>query len=240
MGLPMKNSVRYELKKLINPILRLKMLKCKYKNKYFDYEKKATLEYTCNEEALSSGFCMYHDETFEKPEEKIKGIEVLIKKALSKKKPLFCIGYYIPNIKIKKTFSESVYFTKAKFQNCNFSGSKFNKVDFSGAKFQNIDFSESEFSEADFFGVVLNPNNDQQNDTEFFVFASGTQADAIATPTSGEDFGWNAVWDSAVSIVDDGWIIEMKIPYATLRFSNKAKRIPDIQRQTSCNSCRDY
>lgn len=77
------------------------------------------------------------------------------------------------------------------------------------------------FGLQDYFGVVLNPNNDAQNDTEFFVFPSGNQADAIASPGNGEDFGWNAVWESAVKIVNDGWIVEMKIPYRALRFSNQ-------------------
>lgn len=82
--------------------------------------------------------------------------------------------------------------------------------------------SRDNFGQSDFFGVVFNPNNDAQNDIEFFVFSSGTQADAIASPSieDGEDFGWNAVWDSAVKIIDDGWIVEMKIPYRALRFSN--------------------
>ncbi|WP_055444711.1 DUF5916 domain-containing protein [Lacinutrix himadriensis] len=77
------------------------------------------------------------------------------------------------------------------------------------------------FGVSDFFGIVLNPNNDAQNDVEFFIFPTGHQADAIANPTIGEDFGWNAVWESASRIVDDGWIVEVKIPYATLRFSNQ-------------------
>lgn len=80
--------------------------------------------------------------------------------------------------------------------------------------------SRDNFGQADFFGFVLNPNNDAQNDTEFFVFASGTQADAIANPSIGEDFGWNAVWSSAVKINDDGWTVEIKIPYRCLRFDN--------------------
>jgi hypothetical protein len=80
--------------------------------------------------------------------------------------------------------------------------------------------SRDNFGQSDFFGVILNPNNDAQNDIEFFVFSSGTQADAVSSPSNGEDFGWNAVWDSAVKIVDDGWIVEMKIPYSALRFSN--------------------
>ncbi len=83
--------------------------------------------------------------------------------------------------------------------------------------------SRDNFGQSDFFLVVLNPNNDAQNDTEFFVFSSGTQADAVANPSNGEDFGWSAVWDSAVNIVDDGWIVEMKIPYRTLRFSKDVK-----------------
>lgn len=75
-----------------------------------------------------------------------------------------------------------------------------------------------DFGQSDFFMVVINPNNDAQNDTLFFVFASGQQADAIANPTIGEDFGWNAVWQSAVKMQDDGWIVEMEIPYRALRF----------------------
>jgi hypothetical protein len=79
--------------------------------------------------------------------------------------------------------------------------------------------SRDNFGQSDFFGVVINPNNDAQNDTEFFVFTSGQQADAIANPSIGEDFSWNAVWQSAVKINDDGWSLEIMIPYRTLRFS---------------------
>ncbi|MFT4697545.1 MAG: hypothetical protein ACI9SJ_000673 [Flavobacteriaceae bacterium] len=89
--------------------------------------------------------------------------------------------------------------------------------------------SRDNFGNSDFFGVMLNPNNDAQNDTEFFVFSTGTQADAIATPSNGEDFGWSAVWDSAVKIVDDGWIVELKIPYRALRFSNDEVQTWGIQ-----------
>jgi len=80
--------------------------------------------------------------------------------------------------------------------------------------------SRDNFGQSDFFLIAINPNNDAQNDTEFLVFSTGTQADAIATSDGNEDWGWNAVWDSAVKIVDDGWIVEIKIPYSALRFSN--------------------
>lgn len=89
--------------------------------------------------------------------------------------------------------------------------------------------ARDDFGQSDFFLVVINPNNDSQNDTLFFVFASGTQADAIANPTFGEDYGWNAVWDSAVKMQDDGWTVEMKIPYRALRFQKQDEPTWGIQ-----------
>ncbi len=73
-------------------------------------------------------------------------------------------------------------------------------------------------AQADFFEILINPFNDRINDTSFFVSCAGTQADAKTT-SGREDFGWNAVWDSAVNINDDGWVVEIKIPYSVLRFS---------------------
>ena len=89
--------------------------------------------------------------------------------------------------------------------------------------------SRDNFGQTDFFLLVLNPNNDAQNDVLFTVFSSGQQADAIASPSIGEDYSWNAVWESAVNIVDDGWIVEMKIPYRTLRFAKQKEPIWGLQ-----------
>ena len=91
--------------------------------------------------------------------------------------------------------------------------------------------SRDNFGQTDFFVVVLNPNNDSQNDTNFTVFSSGQQADAIANPTIGQDSSWNAVWDSAVQINEDGWTVEIKIPYRTLRFADDEKPTWGIQFQ---------
>ncbi|AOW19403.1 DUF5916 domain-containing protein [Urechidicola croceus] len=76
------------------------------------------------------------------------------------------------------------------------------------------------FGTVDWFGVMINPNNDSQNDTEFFVQVTGNQADAKSNAYN-EDFSWSAVWQSQVSVVSDGWIVEIKIPYSALRFSNQ-------------------
>ncbi len=81
-----------------------------------------------------------------------------------------------------------------------------------------------EFGNTDFFGIVLNPSNDQQNDFEFFVHYTGSQSDAFVNPKIGEDFSWNAVWKSQVSYTDDAWIVEMRIPYSAIRFSNQKEQ----------------
>lgn len=74
---------------------------------------------------------------------------------------------------------------------------------------------------ADFFGVFINGYNDGQQDFRFFVTAAGIQIDALATESNGEDYSWDAIWHSEVKITDFGWVVEMKIPYAALRFSDK-------------------
>ncbi|MCM2302015.1 MAG: carbohydrate binding family 9 domain-containing protein [Flavobacteriaceae bacterium] len=80
------------------------------------------------------------------------------------------------------------------------------------------------FGQADYLFVTLNPNNDGLNDVAFVVFSSGSQADAKVI-NGNEDFSWNAVWESGVKINDNGWVVEMKIPYLNLRFSNQENQI---------------
>jgi hypothetical protein len=80
------------------------------------------------------------------------------------------------------------------------------------------------FGTADLFGVFINGFNDGQQDFQFFVNAADGQADCITTDTNGEDYSWDAVWESKAIITDKGWIIEMRIPYAALRFSAENKQ----------------
>ena len=80
------------------------------------------------------------------------------------------------------------------------------------------------FATADHFAVQLNGYNDGQQEYRFFVSASGVQLDIIYTEASGEDYSWDAIWDSKVEITNFGWVVEMKIPYAALRFSTEDKQ----------------
>ncbi|MFV7234511.1 DUF5916 domain-containing protein [Flavobacterium sp. ZB4R12] len=79
------------------------------------------------------------------------------------------------------------------------------------------------FGVSDNFSVYINGFNDGQQDFRFFVSSAGVQMDCLATEDS-EDFTWDAIWDSEVTLTDFGWVVEMKIPYAALRFSNADKQ----------------
>jgi hypothetical protein len=80
------------------------------------------------------------------------------------------------------------------------------------------------FGTADLFGFFVNGFNDGQQDFRFFVSASGVQMDCLATE-NGEDYTWDAIWNSAVEITEYGWQVEMEIPYAALRFSSEKDQI---------------
>lgn len=75
------------------------------------------------------------------------------------------------------------------------------------------------FGQTDFFLVTINPNDDGQNPFEFIVQSTGNQADSKVS-NGNEDFNWSAVWQSAAKVNEKGWVVEMKIPYAALRFAN--------------------
>ncbi|HLF52145.1 DUF5916 domain-containing protein [Flavobacterium sp.] len=80
------------------------------------------------------------------------------------------------------------------------------------------------FGACDFFGIFINGFNDGQQDFRFFVTAADGQSDCLATDTNGEDYSWDAIWKSKATITKFGWVVEMRIPYAALRFSGENKQ----------------
>ncbi len=76
--------------------------------------------------------------------------------------------------------------------------------------------------------LTLDPFNDQRRAFQFGVSPLGVQSDAVyarqatgnpqmpmATPV---DPSWDAIWQSAGSLTDDGFVIEAAIPFSSLRF----------------------
>ncbi len=69
----------------------------------------------------------------------------------------------------------------------------------------------------DWFGITIDPYRSGRNGFQFLVSAANVQADAIVANEE-EDDNWNAVWQSATRITEEGWIVEMTIPYSAFRF----------------------
>lgn len=72
-------------------------------------------------------------------------------------------------------------------------------------------------AQADLFGLFINTYNNQINQTRFFATSGNALGDAIVEGGN-EDFSFNVVFLSEASIDNQGWYVEMKIPYRTLRF----------------------
>ena len=95
----------------------------------------------CN---TNNNFYLFYYETCHKdsihPENKdnvIKKLNDKINKSVIDNASLFCTGYYLPDIKINKEITQSVYFNGCKFQLTNFSKATFSDI---------VDFSDTKFS----------------------------------------------------------------------------------------------
>jgi hypothetical protein len=90
---------------------------------------------------------------------------------------------------------------------------------------------DKEFREQDGFGVVIDPVNESTNGFVFIVSPAGVQTEFLVTgqtgrrmepepgrPLKGFNEAWDNKWISEVTTQPDRWIVEMAIPFKTLRF----------------------
>lgn len=69
---------------------------------------------------------------------------------------------------------------------------------------------------ADLFGIKFDTYNNQRDAYAFEVTASGVQKDYRLA-----DWTYSSVWDSEVQINGQGWNVEIRIPFSSIRFPNK-------------------
>lgn len=85
----------------------------------------------------------------------------------------------------------------------------------------------------DFFGIVIDSFNDKENALAFFTTPAGLRWDAsIYNDMVAEDpesppmnLSWNTFWDVAVIRNQEGWFVEMRIPFSSLRFQDEDGRV---------------
>jgi hypothetical protein len=69
----------------------------------------------------------------------------------------------------------------------------------------------------DHFAVLFDTFYDRRNAYAFYANAQGGIQDAIATNEQPNN-NWNAVWEVRTSTFDQGWTIEFRIPFRSMRF----------------------
>lgn len=78
------------------------------------------------------------------------------------------------------------------------------------------------YSGDDTFAIVLDSYNDDENAKWFFTTPAGTRTDMqISNDSEGNDSinrNWNTFWDTATKVTDEGWFVEMRIPFSSLGF----------------------
>ena len=72
----------------------------------------------------------------------------------------------------------------------------------------------------DYFGVIIDTYGDKAWAYELFVNPYGIQGDLRWT-NNGEDGSFDIVWESKGRITDDGWQVEVAVPFRSLRFPRK-------------------
>ncbi|MCL4813508.1 MAG: carbohydrate binding family 9 domain-containing protein [Vicinamibacteraceae bacterium] len=72
----------------------------------------------------------------------------------------------------------------------------------------------------DTVGIMLDTFADRRRAYQFRVNPLGVQMDAINNDVDRtENWAWDGIWDSAGRITSDGYIVEMAIPFSTLRYA---------------------
>ena len=88
--------------------------------------------------------------------------------------------------------------------------------------------------DSDLFSVFIDSYHDHLTAYRFSTNPSGQKRDEIISsmvgvgtggsaggPVRSEDSSWDPVWEMATEITDDGWSVEMRIPFSQLRFGQQ-------------------
>ena len=79
------------------------------------------------------------------------------------------------------------------------------------------------------FGVMFDTFYDRRNGVMFYANALGARADYSVIDETGSNTDWNPVWDVKGSRFDGGWIVEMQIPFKSIRYNAGQDQMWGIQ-----------
>jgi len=112
---------------------------------------------------------------------------------------------------------------------------------------------DEELFDYDAFGIILDTYNDNENGLAFFTTPTGLRTDYTISNDAAQNGGgpgmnsamntsWNTFWDVKTTRDDNGWYVEMRIPFSSLKFKPRndiATMGLIITRNISSNNERD-
>jgi hypothetical protein len=76
-------------------------------------------------------------------------------------------------------------------------------------------------SSTDYGGIILDTQGEARRAILFLANPHGIQYDANTDDASGEDDSPDYFWDSAARITPQGWVLELRIPFSSLRYKKQ-------------------
>ena len=71
----------------------------------------------------------------------------------------------------------------------------------------------------DIVSIMLDTFNDKQTAYKFAINASGVTADSrMLDDARNRDYSWDGIWEGSSKIYDWGFVVEMKIPYKSIKY----------------------
>lgn len=77
------------------------------------------------------------------------------------------------------------------------------------------------FGTSDWFSVFLDPYKDGRTGNYFMIGPAGSINDGVLYNDDWDDSDWDGVWEGSAVIDEQGWSMEMRIPFSQLRFHDK-------------------
>ena len=77
--------------------------------------------------------------------------------------------------------------------------------------------ARDDLGNTDFFGLQIDPFGNTKEGYDFTVTAAGVQFDEKLSENQGYT-NFNVVWESKIKIYNDKWVVEIKIPFNSIRF----------------------
>jgi hypothetical protein len=83
-------------------------------------------------------------------------------------------------------------------------------------------------SSTDYGGIILDTHGESRRAILFLANPRGIQYDANTDDATGEDSSPDYYWDSAARITSTGWVLEMRVPFSSLRYKKADPQVWNI------------